>query len=72
MDQSSAVVKVQLSDWTDREGLADYLKVSVRHIQNLQIRRRIPYHKLGRCIRFKISEVEAALRSMAIKSTGQF
>ena len=60
------------SDYTDRNGIANHLKVSPRHIQNLQRRRIIPYNKLGRCIRFRISEVEAALKACEVKSIGQF
>ena len=58
------------SDWTDRIGLATHLKVSPRHIFNQQQRRKIPYYKLGRSIRFRISEVEAALKRCEFKSIG--
>lgn len=71
MNQGSAVNNVQLSDWTDRNGLAAHLKVSTRHIQNQQRRRIIPYYKQGRCVRFRISEVEAALKRCEVKSIGQ-
>lgn len=60
------------SDWTNVKGIAAYLKVSIRHVHNLMRRRIIPYHKLGRCIRLKISEVEAALKAYEIKSVAQF
>jgi excisionase family DNA binding protein len=71
MNQSSAENKVQLSDWTDREGLAAHLKVSVRHIQNQERRRRVPYYRIGRRIRFRISEVEKALKVCEVTSIGQ-
>jgi len=71
MNQIEKQNRVQLSDWTDRNGLSDYLKVSVRHIQNQQRRRLIPYYRNGRCIRFRISEVEAALKLLEVKSVGQ-
>ena len=60
------------SDWTDKQGIAKHLTVSQRHIQNQMRRRRIPFYRNGRCIRFKISEVEAALKACEEKSVGQF
>ena len=61
----------QSSDWTDRNGIAAHLKVSVRHIQNQERRRRIPYYRIGRRVRFRITEVEAALKVCEVKSFGQ-
>ena len=60
------------SDWVDRLGIAAHLRVSPRHITNQQRRRMIPYHRIGRCIRFKISEVEGALNTSEINSIGHF
>jgi excisionase family DNA binding protein len=60
------------SDWRDKKGIAAYLKCSIRHITNLMLRRKIPYSKLGRIVRFKISEVEAALKATQVKCVGSY
>jgi hypothetical protein len=60
------------SGWTDKRGIATHLKCSVRHITNQQRRRRIPFNRIGRCIRFNIASVDAALRASEVKSIGSF
>lgn len=42
--------------------LAAWLGVSLRTVANLQARHVIPYIKLGRLVRFRRSQVEAALK----------
>ena len=39
------------------EELAEYLKVSVHTIRKWRKQERIPYYKLGRSLRFRVSEV---------------
>lgn len=58
--------------WTDSSGIANHLHVSVRHVHNLTRRRLIPHLKLGRCLRFRIADVDAALKALEIKSVGHF
>ena len=60
------------SAWTDKRGIAAYLKCSVRHITNQQRRRRIPFTRLGRSIRFNIPAVDLAMRACEVKSIGSF
>ncbi len=45
-----------------RKELAAHLGLSLRTVDNLVTSGRIPYLKLGRAVRFDLSEVEAALR----------
>ena len=66
-DNEVAIRNTVLSDWTDKEGIAAHLGLSVRHITNLMNSRQIPYYRLGRCVRFRISEVEFALKGYQIK-----
>jgi excisionase family DNA binding protein len=56
----------------DKKRLAEYLQCSIRHITNLQKSRIIPFYRIGRAIRFKICEVEAALKAYQLKSIGSF
>ena len=45
--------------------MANHLGISIRHVQNLRVRRLIPVIKLSsRCLRFRIAEVEAALEKL--------
>ncbi len=41
--------------------LAEYLKVSVHAIRKWRRQKKIPYHKIGRSLRFRVSEVLAAI-----------
>jgi excisionase family DNA binding protein len=45
-----------------RQELAVYLQVSTRTIDSHVSKRRIPYIKLGRSVRFRLADVEQALR----------
>lgn len=38
--------------------LAEYLKVSERHIVNLRNDKKIPFYKIGVAYRYKLSEIE--------------
>ena len=40
------------------EELADYLKLSVQTIRRLVLNREIPFHKIKKSIRFRVSEIE--------------
>ena len=43
--------------WTANEA-AMFLGISVRTIRDLVYRRRVPYRKVGRCLRFDPNEIE--------------
>jgi excisionase family DNA binding protein len=40
------------------EGLADYLKLTIQTIRRWVLNREVPYHKVRKVIRFRISEIE--------------
>lgn len=48
--------------------VASLLGVSKRTITNLAARRKIPFVKIGRCLRFRLRDVEAAINKMTVKS----
>jgi excisionase family DNA binding protein len=50
--------------------LAEWLGVSLRTVGNLRARHAIPYVKLGRVVRFRRSQVEAALQAFTIARIG--
>lgn len=41
------------------EQAADYLNTSVRFVRRLIAERRIPFHKIGRHVRLKVTDLEA-------------
>lgn len=41
------------------EEAADLMKMSARYVRRLVAERRIPFHKLGRCVRLLASDVRA-------------
>jgi excisionase family DNA binding protein len=59
------------SPWTDKDGIAEYYGWSVRHVTNLMKRRKIPYIKTGRCVRFHVPECDKAMEAFKIRSVGQ-
>jgi excisionase family DNA binding protein len=50
------------------EQISKWLGVSKRTIANLTARRKIPFVKVGRCVRFKLRDVEKAIEKMTVKS----
>lgn len=54
------------SDWTDVHGIAAHLNVDTRTIQRWTAKRLIPYFKIGRTLRFKISAVNQHLAEKAL------
>ena len=56
------------SPWCDRESIARRYGVSPRCITNWQKRRRIPYAKLGRVVRFDVHACDRAVKAMEVKS----
>lgn len=45
---------------TDVDGVAEHFGVSRRTIYNWMEERRIPYLRIGRCLRFKLEDIERA------------
>lgn len=57
-----AVKPAPEDDYTDRRGIASRYKVSVRKIDKLRKQKVLPFYKIpSRCIRFRISECDAAI-----------
>ena len=50
---------------TDKQ-VAAYLKITTRHLDSWRKAGFIPYFKIGRAIRFRRAEVEAALERMRV------
>ena len=50
-----------------RRELAEFLDVSLRTVDGYVRQRRIPYIRLGRLIRFRIEDVERALRRYTVE-----
>lgn len=46
--------------FVNRNRIASRYAVCERTIQNMMRKRILPYHKVGRCVRFKISDCDAA------------
>ncbi len=42
---------------------AAYLKMSERYVRRLVAERRIPFHKLGRCVRIKTADLAAHIEA---------
>lgn len=52
----------------DIEGTAGYLGTTVRHVRNLIARREIPYHKVGRLVRFDLADLDAWLDANRVEA----
>jgi excisionase family DNA binding protein len=50
-----------------KDELAEFLKVSPRTVDGYVSGRRIPYIKLGRLVRFRLSDVERALQRFTVE-----
>jgi len=48
------------------EELAEYLKLAVQTIRRYVLNKEIPYHKIKKVIRFRLSEIEAWVESGAL------
>ena len=55
-------------EFLSSEELAEWLGVSVRTVTNLRARHVLPYVQLGRVVRFRRTQVEAALEAHTIDS----
>jgi excisionase family DNA binding protein len=45
--------------YVDMKAVAAFLGSTERHVRDLVYRRAIPFYKVGRLVRFRLSEVEA-------------
>jgi excisionase family DNA binding protein len=54
----------------DIEGLAARLGVSSRFVRRLVEERRVPFHKIGRLVRFDPAEVELWIHASKVESDG--
>lgn len=50
--------------YTDIEGIAEHLALTVRHVRRMVLERRIPHRKVGGRLRFDIDEVDEWMDSM--------
>lgn len=51
-----------VENYIDKKTLSDFVGVSIRYIDLLMSRDGLPYYKIGRSVRFKVSEVVAWLQ----------
>jgi excisionase family DNA binding protein len=56
-----------LKPFMDASELASFLGVSLRTVRTMQQRRLIPFVKIGRSVRFRLSQVEKALEKLTIQ-----
>ena len=56
-------------DLIDAEQLAARLGVSKRYVRRMIEERRIPFHKIGRYVRFRPTDVDDYLASRRVEST---
>lgn len=54
--------EVVIIGWVDRKDLAKHLGVSLRTVGNWIAKKRVPYMRLGRTIRFNLRDVDAHLK----------
>ncbi len=55
----------------DKQGLAEYLGCSVRHVENLWASRQIPAIKVGaRLVRFRRSDIDKYLDEHRVEAVG--
>ena len=66
-DKSEGVLDSSYSRPITKDELAKFLRVSSRTVDNYVSRRRIPYIKLGRIVRFRLPDVERALRRFTVE-----
>ena len=59
---------LKISKWITAEEAAEYLRLSsVAVLRNMVCEKRVPYYKLGRLLRFKVSDLDALLESSKIE-----
>jgi len=61
---------VELETYLTVRELADYLRLNVQTIQRWVINREVPFHKIKKVIRFRVSEIEKWVTESGRKQTG--
>lgn len=54
---------------TDVPGVAEYLGTTERHIRELVYRRRIPFVKVGRAVRFDLRTIDRWIETNTVKAS---
>lgn len=62
-----AAATAAASAFVDVPGAAQYLATSDRHVRELVYRRQIPYFKVGRLVRFKVSDLDNWLNANRVE-----
>lgn len=44
--------------YTDIEGIAEHLALTVRHVRRMVLERRVPHRKVGSLLRFDIDDID--------------
>jgi len=57
--------------WVRKTAVAKHTQLSERSVDNLVRRRAIPFAKIGRSIRFRLADVDAALQRFVRKEVGR-
>ena len=57
--------------FVDVKAVAEFLGSSERHVRELVYRRAIPFYKVGRLLRFRLSEVEAWVSESRFDAGGE-
>jgi excisionase family DNA binding protein len=52
----------------DIKGAAEYLATSVRHLRGLVTKREIPFHKIGKLIRFDTRDLDAFIEAGRVEA----
>jgi len=65
MDTKSTSLRTELDLITEQE-LARHLKICRRQLYNWRVAGLIPYFKLGKAVRFRVTDVNEALEKMRI------
>ena len=59
--QQQASHPITIERWVGKKGVAEHFKISVRTADNWMKRRLLPYIRIGKNVRFKLSEAEESL-----------
>lgn len=57
-----------MEPYVDLKAVAEYLGSSERHVRNLVQMRKLPHYKVGRLLRFKLSEVERFVQASKVET----
>lgn len=67
-EDSLSDCSLKISKWITAEEAARYLRLSsVFVLRNMVYEKRVPYYKLGRLLRFKVSELDQILEASKVE-----